>query len=364
MVNRNPSKDEILSLAEKKFIEKTKTKGKGYHETITNLEKESLLKNTIDKEVYLYAEWENAKSLSRLGSQHLVAREELLLEYPPSEVVSLAKGTDLEEIFLNKVLKSSQLCLNLVHLKKFDIFVYKSSVLSGILSNCQTVPRDISRIEPARTKENGMDFLEGTGQNDDGENDEMVDPKQAVEFLRCAGKLKRTLRTGWVLRGIENPESVCDHSWRVALCSYLITDKRIDKKKSGELGLLHDISEAIVGDIAPGSGISKAEKEKLEHGAILHMTKDILRDHKVGKMLRSLWQEYEDRESIESSLVKDFDLFEMILQADEYEISNPSVNLEEFFKSVEGRIKHPEVQAWHKELLQQRGERLKHCDSS
>jgi putative hydrolase of HD superfamily len=35
--------------------------------------------------------------------------------------------------------------------------------------------------------------------------------------------------------------------------------------------------------------------------------------------IRSLWSEYEAGSSEEAKLVKDFDKFEMILQADEYE---------------------------------------------
>jgi len=53
-----------------------------------------------------------------------------------------------------------------------------------------------------------------------------------VRFLREAMRLKTVKRTGWVLRGVENPESVADHSWAVALCAMLVEDDSIDWRKS------------------------------------------------------------------------------------------------------------------------------------
>jgi hypothetical protein len=46
-----------------------------------------------------------------------------------------------------------------------------------------------------------------------------------LEFLRVCGKLKRTLRTGWVNRKVKGPESVADHSYRMSLISLLVADK-------------------------------------------------------------------------------------------------------------------------------------------
>jgi len=38
-----------------------------------------------------------------------------------------------------------------------------------------------------------------------------------IKIASKAGELKQVLRTGWVLKGVENAESVADHTWRMSL---------------------------------------------------------------------------------------------------------------------------------------------------
>ena len=87
------------------------------------------------------------------------------------------------------------------------------------------------------------------------------DPKAAVAFARLIGKLKTTPRTGWVRRGVPRYESVADHSWRVAALGLLLMhrdDLQITQKLL-PMALLHDIGEAVVGDIPPEDNVSKEE---------------------------------------------------------------------------------------------------------
>jgi hypothetical protein len=44
----------------------------------------------------------------------------------------------------------------------------------------------------------------------------------------------------------------------------------------------------------------------------------------------------------------------MILQADEYERSQPEQNLEDFFQSTANAFQHPQVREWDAELRKQR----------
>ena len=46
--------------------------------------------------------------------------------------------------------------------------------------------------------------------------------KSIVEFIFEAGVLKRVPRSGWSLLGINNAESVADHSFRCAVIGYLV----------------------------------------------------------------------------------------------------------------------------------------------
>lgn len=69
------------------------------------------------------------------------------------------------------------------------------------------------------------------------------------------GNLKKLKRTGWVLRGVPNPESIADHSFRVALITFFLADElkkrgvEINPDKAVRIALLHDIGEARITDI-------------------------------------------------------------------------------------------------------------------
>lgn len=53
--------------------------------------------------------------------------------------------------------------------------------------------------------------------------------------------------------------------------------------------------------------------------------------------------------------MKDLDKFDMILQAYEYETDqNRAGTLEEFFKSTEGKFKHPKIIRWVEQLYKER----------
>mmetsp|Transcript_568 Transcript_568/g.728 ORF Transcript_568/g.728 Transcript_568/m.728 type:complete len:330 (-) Transcript_568:1633-2622(-) len=172
-------------------------------------------------------------------------------------------------------------------------------------------------------------------------------PEQQVAFLRVVSKLKREKRTGWVLRNVKEPESVADHSFGVAMCTMLIEDENLDWRKACQMGLVHDLAEAIVGDIAPSQGISEQDKHRMEREAMRKVVDDILGGSVRAKEIHDLWNEYEARESGEARLVKDIDRLEMILTAEGYEESGGGCcDLGEFFEGVRGKIQHPTVRSW------------------
>lgn len=84
------------------------------------------------------------------------------------------------------------------------------------------------------------------------------------------------------------------------------------------MAIVHDLAEAIVGDIAPSSNVSKQEKFCLESEAMEHMASQ-LGHSKEALEIQALWLEYEHATTPESLFVKDLDKFEMIQQAFEYE---------------------------------------------
>ncbi|PIA37034.1 hypothetical protein AQUCO_03100053v1 [Aquilegia coerulea] len=172
----------------------------------------------------------------------------------------------------------------------------------------------------------------------DGNNDAAAasHASSAIDFLTLCHSLKVTKRTGWVRRGIENPESIADHMYRMGLMALIALDfpPGVDRNKCVKMAIVHDIAEAIVGDITPADGVPKEEKSRREREALDHMCK-LLGGGVRAKEISELWMEYEENSSPEAKLVKDFDKVEMILQALEYE-NEQGKNLDEFFQSTAG----------------------------
>ena len=74
-----------------------------------------------------------------------------------------------------------------------------------------------------------------------------------LEFWRLAADLKREKRRGWVQRfNLSRVESVADHSYAVAMLSLYEGEKRgYDVGKLLKLALIHDLEEAVTGDLTP-----------------------------------------------------------------------------------------------------------------
>ncbi|GAQ89337.1 HD domain containing protein [Klebsormidium nitens] len=158
-----------------------------------------------------------------------------------------------------------------------------------------------------------------------------------VNFLTLIQSLKTTKRTGWINHGVAGPESIADHMYRMAMMAFMIDpkDAAVDRDRCIRMAIVHDVAEALVGDITPDDGISKEEKNRREAAAMEHMCL-LLGETPQAQEMRDLWLEYDAASTLEAKLVKDFDKLEMILQAQEYEASQGKV-LDDFFVAA-GRI--------------------------
>lgn len=89
------------------------------------------------------------------------------------------------------------------------------------------------------------------------------------------------------------------------------------------MAVVHDLAEALAGDITPHDGISNEDKHTLERDSLSTMLRELEGGGEelssAAKEILGLWEEYEQGMSPEAIAVKDLDKFEMILQADEYE---------------------------------------------
>lgn len=193
------------------------------------------------------------------------------------------------------------------------------------------------------------------------------DPSEGLaRFLLQVGRLKRTPRTGWLDRGVPEleTESVADHSFRVALLAWLAAagDPALDRDRVLKLALIHDLAEAITGDLTPydpgelvgldaearserlnrrlrPSSDRAAAKREAEAEAITSILANLPADLNVE--LAELWQELQERETAEGRFVKDADRLETYLQSREYAAVDPSTPVESFALEVTEMLEHP-----------------------
>ncbi|KAK1302230.1 hypothetical protein QJS10_CPB12g00222 [Acorus calamus] len=179
----------------------------------------------------------------------------------------------------------------------------------------------------------------------------------AIDFLTLCRRLKTTKRRGWLNHGIKGAESIADHMYRMSIMALIASDlPDVNRERCIKIAIVHDIAEAIVGDITPSDGVPKAEKSRLEQEALDEMCK-VLGGGMRAEEIKELWTEYENNSSIEASLVKDFDKVEMILQALEYESEHGKV-LDEFFLSTAGKFQTDLGKSWAAEVTSRRNMRL------
>ncbi|WP_020560512.1 HD domain-containing protein [Thiofilum flexile] len=133
-----------------------------------------------------------------------------------------------------------------------------------------------------------------------------------LEFLRGAEQLKNTLRSGNTSNG--RRESTAEHTWRLCLMILLFEDEypEIDILKLMKICIIHDLGEAISGDIPAVDQIAGSNKA-LEERKDLEQLLQPLRSDLQEKILQ-LWDEYEQATSPEARLAKAFDKLETVLQ--------------------------------------------------
>lgn len=175
-----------------------------------------------------------------------------------------------------------------------------------------------------------------------------------IDALLTAYRLKDQRRTGWSLRGIDDPESVADHSWGSAFLVMLYAEEAgVDRARAVEIALVHDLAEAVTGDL-PTRVASLAdarvagEKRAREERAIQTIVRGMSRER--AGLVEQRWEEYEARATEEARFVRDMNLIDMCLQALVYErdsrydadAPNPHFpdyrGLDEFFATTEPRL--------------------------
>jgi len=169
---------------------------------------------------------------------------------------------------------------------------------------------------------------------------------QLVKFWDFAAKLKAEPRRGWLKKlRLQRTESVADHSFALSLLCLFEGERRsYNVERLLKLALLHDLEEAITGDLTPqdkeskGENVVRAQKVSAREQLLSYFPQESQRAY------RELWSELENERSKEAQLVHELDKLEMALQANEYARGGiEATKLKEFYESSRAAIKDPKL---------------------
>ena len=143
-----------------------------------------------------------------------------------------------------------------------------------------------------------------------------VDAIGIAHFIFEMGVLKRLRRAGWWHVGVRDPESVAEHSLRVAqVASLIAAEEGADPAHAAFLAIWHDSQETRTGDIPH---TAKPYLPNINNEAVTADQVARMPEH-ARKTVQEAVTEYEAQTSPEARCAKDADKLECLVQAIEYQ---------------------------------------------
>ena len=164
-----------------------------------------------------------------------------------------------------------------------------------------------------------------------------------LDFILKTEVLKSMPRQGWVLRGVEQPETIASHSFTVMVLTWALyklhATPHLDELKLLKMALVHEICEVYALDETPydrllknktGSAkkdvfkkwirLSKKEKSEMflkdyakERKALSRLTKGLRED--LQKEIIGLWEEFKTSSTLEGHFLGQIEVLATLLQA-------------------------------------------------
>jgi len=178
---------------------------------------------------------------------------------------------------------------------------------------------------------------------------ESQDSQTILKFEKIAPeiyvKLQGLKRTGWVRDGVENPESVKEHTESLVKLAIELSESLTDEEKHGLVEMLevHDWPEALLGDevileLDPEARkVLKDVKYENEKKALAEICKDLPN----GDEIMALWLRYEKSTDPAAVFGRQLDKYQVIEKALEYELSQGILLFENFLNYSVNFIEHP-----------------------
>lgn len=133
-----------------------------------------------------------------------------------------------------------------------------------------------------------------------------------LSFLEKTEPLKKTYRTSWDHGGRQ--ETTAEHSYRLALMTACLLPyfPDIDPSEALLMALLHDLAEAVTGDVSAAIHPNEALKNQEEAAAFLNLTAQLPK--KQQDLFQKLFFDYLNNRTPTAHLIKALDKGETILQ--------------------------------------------------
>ncbi len=225
------------------------------------------------------------------------------------------------EKIISEIIKKSNKDIKFIYLLLYEIMKINKEYLSNGTEKSENLFKIIQKLKEM--------FVESG-----------IEAKSFEEILKLIEiielyKLKDLLRTGWVIRGVTNGETVAEHLFSTILIFILLKydELKTDDILKGMLTLLvHDLGESIIGDLVINDPKFKT-KNTLEYNSMDYISK-ILNENFILDLFRDF--ESENKGNL-SDLCKQIDKLDPIIQAYIYLTKNEvnKDNIREFFTLTE-----------------------------
>lgn len=159
---------------------------------------------------------------------------------------------------------------------------------------------------------------------------------RALDQIRSLNHLPRT---GWVIRDIQDPETVGEHTVEcMAIAASLADELGVNRERLLQILCVHDWPESDpdVGDISPRCNIPPQKKQQLEHDAMVSLCATLPQ----GDFFFALWREYEDERTVESQVAHQIDVLQRTFKAVVYHVEQ-GLDPHEFLEEAVKKVQHP-----------------------